>query len=109
MNKLFYIILTIVSTALFTACNPIVDIQNVSNTITSSDQLQATVTQVMYNGYKTNKVYVHCTSPVNCQWTDGVNTMCSSDTALVLLLKGAQTITLNTMTLDGTQLSKDLA
>ena len=107
MNKLFYIMLTIFSLALFVGCDPIVDVQNVNNTITSADQLQATVSQVMYNGYKTNKVYVHCTSPVNCQWTDGVNTMCSSDTALVLLIKGAQSITVNTMTLDGTLLSKD--
>lgn len=107
MNKLFYIIFSIVLVTLFTACDPIQDHIGYGTVVTSADQLQATVTNIMDNNLKTNKVKVHCTSPVNCQWTDGINTFISNDTVMVLFNTGSQTITLNTLTVDGTKLTKD--
>ncbi len=107
MKKIFYILLTLILVALFGACNPIENREDVGDLITSVDQVNATVTQVLYNGFKTNKVSVHCTSPVNCQWTDSVNTYCSTDTAVILLVKGTQTITLTALAADGTRFTKN--
>jgi len=107
MNKLFYIIFTVIFMALFTSCDPIQEKIGYGDVITSADQLQATITNVMDNNQKTNKVRVHCTSPVNCQWTDGVNTVVGSDTVMTLMATGALKVTLNTLTADGTKLTKD--
>jgi hypothetical protein len=107
MNKLFYILYTIVLVGLFASCDPIQNDMGYGTVITSADQLQATVTNVMDGTKKTNKVIVHCTSPVNCQWTDGVNTSVGTDTTMILMKTGTLKVTLNTMTVDGTKLTRD--
>jgi hypothetical protein len=107
MNKLFYILYTIVLVGLFASCDPIQNDMGYGTVITSADQLQATVTNVMDGTKKTNKVIVHCTSPVNCQWTDGVNMSVGVDTTLILMKTGTLKVTLNTTTVDGTKLTRD--
>jgi len=107
MNKLFYIALTFLFVTFLSGCDPITDIQGVGTVITSADQLQVTITPVMDNALKTNKVKVHCTSPVLCQWTDGVKKYNSNDTVMTLFITGSITIKLNAMAADGTILTKD--
>jgi hypothetical protein len=107
MNKIIYILSTFILVALFTACDPIVDVQSVGTVITSADQIVATVTPVMDGTLKTNKVKVHCTSPVSCQWTDGVKTYISNDTVMTLFVKGDIAIKLSAMAADGTIFTKD--
>jgi len=109
MKKLSYILLTSVFLAIFAACNPIEDKVGVGELITSADDIQATVTPILDNGQNTNKVKVNCTSPVLCQWTDGVKTYVSNDTVMTLFVKGEQTITLNALAADGTKLTKDFS
>lgn len=106
MKYIFNSIIAGVLTALFLACDPIVDEKGVGEVITSADQIQATITPVVQNGLNTNNVKVSCTSPVSCQWTDGVNLYASSETELTLLLAGSQTITLNALAADGTVFEK---
>lgn len=106
MNKLFYITLTFVLVALFSACDPIVDVQGVGTILTSADQLQSTLTPVMDGTQKTNKVKVHCTSPVLCQWAAGPKTYVSNDTTVLLFGKGEQTVKLTVLAADGTQFTK---
>ncbi|MHB9056890.1 MAG: hypothetical protein ACYC2P_12185 [Paludibacteraceae bacterium] len=107
MKKSIYFIFTFILTTIFMACEPIVLRDSIGDIITSADQLQATVTPIMDGTKVTNKVKVSCTSPVVCQWTDGVKTYISNDTALTLFVTGNQTITLNAMTNDGKIYTKD--
>jgi hypothetical protein len=106
MNKIIYILSAFILVTLFTACDPIVDSIGVSNVVTSADQITSTITPVMYKTYKTNKVKVHCTSPVLCQWSGGPTTYISNDTTVLLFGKGAQSIKLIALAADGTQLTK---
>ena len=106
MNKIFYIISAFILVALFSACEPIVNPVDMGAIITSADELQATVTPVMDGTKKTNKVIVNCTSPVSCQWTDGVKTYVSNNTEMVLFVTGKIDITLNAMLADGSILTK---
>lgn len=107
MRKLFYTIFTVALVALFASCDPIQDKVDYGTVITSADQLQATVTPVMDGNLKTNKVIIHCTSPVMCKWTDGVKTYISNDSAMTLFVKGNATITLTAMSADGTIVTKN--
>ncbi|HNX12393.1 MAG TPA: hypothetical protein PKH68_05335 [Paludibacteraceae bacterium] len=106
MNKIFYIISAFILVALFSACEPIVNPVDMGTIITSADELQATVTPVMDGTKKTNKVIVSCTSPVSCQWTDGVKTYTSNNTEMILFVPGDIEITLKAMAADGTVLTK---
>lgn len=106
MKKLFYIAFTVVAAALFASCDPIVDNVEVGDVITSADQIEATITPVMHKTYKTNKVKVHCTSPVLCHWAGGPTTYISNDTTILLFAKGNQSIKLTAMAADGTILTK---
>ena len=106
MNKIFYIISAFILVALFSACEPIVNPVDMGAIITSADKLQATVTPVMNGTKKTNKVIVNCTSPVSCQWTDGVKNYVSNNTEMILFVTGDIEITLKAMTADGTVLTK---
>lgn len=101
MKNLYYSIITLVLVSLFVSCDPIVDEKGVGELITSADQIEATITPIIQNGKNTNKVKVHCTSPVSCQWTDGVNTYTTTETEMTLLLPGKQTLTLSAMAADG--------
>lgn len=106
MNKLFYIALTVVFAMLFASCDPIVDVQGVGEVLTSADQINATITPVMFKTYKTNKVKVHCTSPVLCSWAGGPKSYISNDTTILLFGKGVQTVTLTAMAADGSLITK---
>jgi hypothetical protein len=59
------------------------------------------------NGKNSNKVHVRCTSPVICQWSDGVNTLTATEGILIILIPGQQTITLTARTPDGKTHTKD--
>lgn len=107
MKKIIYSIISFVLVAVFSSCDPIVDREGVGALITSADQIQATVTPIVFNGQNTNKVKVHCTSPVLCQWSDGVKTYISNDTAMTLFATGDQTITLTGLAADGSKYAKD--
>jgi len=109
MKKLINILLTSIFLAIFASCDPIENREGVGALITSADQIQATVTPIQDNGKNTNKVKVSCTSPVSCQWTDGVKNYVSNDTEMTLFVKGTQTITLKAMAADGTVLTKDFS
>lgn len=106
MKYLSNLIIAVFCTSLFLACDPIVDKTDVGEVITSADQIEAFITPVTHDGLKTNKVKVSCSSPVSCQWTDGVNLYSSSETELTLLVPGVQTITLKALAADGTLLEK---
>ena len=106
MKNLFYSILTLAFISLLVACDPIVNDVGINNLITSADQIQATVTPVVVDGKNSNKVQVHCTSPVLCQWTDGILTYVNNDTEMILFSTGDITITLNALASDGNQLTK---
>ncbi|GHT42906.1 hypothetical protein AGMMS49965_15480 [Bacteroidia bacterium] len=105
MKKIFLFFAVFAATALWTGCEPIVDKHDAGGSIAATE-LQATATSVVKDGKNTNKVHVRCTSPVLCQWSDGVNTLTATEGYLTLLLTGEQTITLTAMTADGTTLTK---
>jgi hypothetical protein len=107
MKNIFYIITAFVVISLFPACEPIVEEVNIGEVITSEDQIMAEVNSVVVDGKKTNKVTVKCTSPVACQWTDGVNTLSSNYGELILLIEGQQTIEFKAMAADGTIFTKE--
>lgn len=107
MKNLFYSIVTAAFIYLFAACDPIVDNVAVNNVVSSADQIQATVTPLVVNGKNSNKVQVHCTSPVLCQWTDGILTYVSNDTVMTLFSTGNVNITLNALASDGKSYSKE--
>jgi len=107
MKNLFYSILTLAFITLFSACDPLIRNVDVNNVITSADQIQATVTPIVVNGQNSNKVQVHCTSPVLCQWTDGILTYVSNDTVMTLFSTGDINITLNALTAMGDTITKD--
>ncbi len=109
MKNLFYSTITLVIALLFVACDPIEDTNSVGTIITSADQIEATVTPVVIDGQNTNKVIVHCTSPVVCQWTDGISTYTSNNTEMLLLVKGTQTINLSAKAADGTIFEKEFS
>ena len=106
MKKIFYIAFTLIFAVMFASCDPLVDVKSVGEVVTSADQINTTITPVMFKTYKTNKVKVHCTSPVLCQWSGGPTTYISNDTTILLFGKGAQTVKLTAMAADGTQLTK---
>ncbi|GHT72366.1 hypothetical protein FACS189456_0680 [Bacteroidia bacterium] len=105
MKKIFLSIAVLTAAALWTGCEPIVDKHDAGGGIAATE-LQATATAVVQNGKNSNRVYVHCTSPVLCQWSDGVNTLAATEGYLTLLLTGEQTITLTAKTADGATLTK---
>ena len=105
MKKIVYLIALIIG-AFTVACDPIVDNVGVGDVITSADQIEATVTPVMIGSYNTNKVKVHCTSPVICQWSGGPTVYVSNDTTVLLFVKGEQDIILTAMANDGTTYTK---
>jgi len=106
MKNIFYSVLTFVLVTVFSACDPIVDEKGVGEVITSAEQIEASIAPVVQDGKNTNKVKVHCTSPVLCQWTDGVNIYTSSETEMTLLVSGSQTITLTALAADGNTFEK---
>jgi hypothetical protein len=93
------------------ACDPVTDpvSETAGGTIASASELQATVTVAQVNGKKTNKVHVCCTSPVICQWSDGVNTLTATEGDMIMLTQGQQTITLTARTPDGKTFTKDFS
>ncbi|SHE39162.1 hypothetical protein [Dysgonomonas macrotermitis] len=106
MKHILYSIATLIVATLFISCDPIQDDKSMGEVVTSVDQINATVTAVVHDGKNTNKVKVNCTSPVSCQWTDGVNILTSTEGELTLVVEGAQTITLKAMAADGTIFEK---
>jgi hypothetical protein len=109
MKKIFYTVAVVLITALWVACEPGTESESVGTLLTSADQLQAEVTSVVVNGKNANKVQVKCSSPVVCQWTDGVSTLSSNEGELTLLLVGNQTVTLTAMAADGKKYTKDFS
>ncbi|GHT13134.1 hypothetical protein AGMMS4956_08820 [Bacteroidia bacterium] len=91
----------------FAACEPITDTYSEGQVVASASELKATAEAVVVNGKNSNKVYVHCTSPVLCQWTDGVNTLSATEGYLTLLLTGEQTITLTATAANGSKFTKE--
>jgi hypothetical protein len=106
MKNLVYTAIIICAAVFGMACDPIIDSRGTGTSVTSADQIQASVTSVVVNGKQTNKVTLSCSSPVLCQWTDGVNTLSNNDTEMILLIQGKQTITLNALAADGTMFRK---
>ena len=111
-----YINLLVIALSMFASCEPILDRGGIGDVINSVEQLEATVTPVM-NGTKTtnkvvvtkttNKVVVNCTSPVVCQWSNGVKTYNTNNTELLLFIPGSQIVSLKAMTNDGKVLEKN--
>lgn len=95
--------------ALFMACDPIKDVQGVGTVLTSADQIQATVTCEKDGTSNSNKILVHCTSPVLCKWTDAFSSAVGTETSLLALGVGVDTVTLTAVNNDGTILSKKYA
>ncbi|MDR2467022.1 MAG: hypothetical protein LBD35_06475 [Prevotellaceae bacterium] len=87
------------------SCEPITKEIGAGDAISSVDQIRASVTQ---EG-NTNKVHVYCSSPVVCQWTDGVNLLTSNEGDLILLVRGAQTIVMTAMAADGKTFTKEFS
>jgi hypothetical protein len=86
-------------------CEPIrYEVEN-TDILTDASQIEATVTKVTRNGYD-NVAHVHCTSPVLCQWTDGINTFIGTEGDFTLLLQGENTITLTARAADGKTYTK---
>ncbi len=105
MNKFLNIAFALVLAVLCVACNPVEKDFGVGDVVTSVDQLNVTVTPVMFKTYKTNKYKVHCTSPVLCKWTTTASYV-SNDTTVMILGKGTQNIRLTAMAADGSVLTK---
>jgi hypothetical protein len=98
--------LFIAVTTTFVACEPYVVSEGVGKIVTSVDEIQATVTQVVENGKNTNKVNLACTSPVLCQWTDGVN-LVNANEGEMLLTEGQHTVVLTALAAEGNKFTKN--
>lgn len=88
------------------ACDPIEDRDKMTGSITA-DQIQATVKVEQVNGKNVNKVTFECTSPINCQWTNGVLTKAGISGEMLMFVTGDQTITLTGICGDGSVIKKD--
>lgn len=96
----------LVASLSFVACDPIEDREKMTGSITA-DQIQATVTVEQVNGKNVNKVKFSCSSPISCQWSNGVNVLSASSGELLLFLQGEQMITLTGLNSDGTIVTKE--
>jgi hypothetical protein len=104
MKKITYSIIMGVA-LLLGGCEPIrYEVDN-TGILTDVSQIEATVTKVTRNGYD-NVAHVHCTSPVLCQWSDGINTFIGTEGDFTLLLQGENTITLTARAADGKTYTK---
>lgn len=105
MNKILNIAFALAFAVLFVACNPIEKDFGTGEVVTSADQLNVTLTPVMFKTYKTNKYKVQCKSPVVCKWSTTASYI-SNDTTVLILGKGAQNIKLTAMAADGSLVTK---
>lgn len=105
MNKLINAIFVLAVACFFVSCNPIEKNFGVGDVVTSTDQLNVTITPIMFKTYKTNMYKVHCTSPVLCKWTTTPSYI-STDTTVLLFGKGSQNIKLTAFAADGSTLTK---
>ncbi|MDR3367456.1 MAG: hypothetical protein LBO71_10900 [Prevotellaceae bacterium] len=107
MKTISCYILALAALALW-ACEPITNIidEAPGGNISSAGELQATVAIVQKDGYS-NIAHVHCSSPVLCSWTDGINTFVGTEGNLEVVFAGDQTITLTARTADGKEYTKD--
>ncbi|MBP1638698.1 MAG: hypothetical protein H6Q17_281 [Bacteroidetes bacterium] len=105
MNNIIKMVFVLMVAYSFVACSPIEKDFGTGDVVTSTDQLNVTITPVMYKTYKTNKYKVHCTSPVICKWTTTASYI-SNDTTVMILGKGSQNIKLTALAADGSILTK---
>lgn len=96
----------LVASLLFAACDPIEDREKMTGSITA-DQIQATVRLEQINGKNVNKVLFECSSPISCQWTNGVLTKAGASGDMLMFTKGQATVTLTGLCGDGTIITKD--
>lgn len=100
-------ILTLLMAALsFVACDPIEDRAEMTGSITA-DQIQATVTVEQIDGQNVNKVKFSCSSPISCQWSNGVDTKTGASGEMSLFLLGENTVTLKGLCADGSIVEKE--
>jgi len=90
----------------FIACDPIENRDNIGSAITA-DEIEATVTVAQENGLNVNYVYCECSSPISCEWTNGVIKKQSNYAELIMFVPGEQTITLKGLCADGTVITKE--
>jgi hypothetical protein len=96
----------LVSLLSFVACDPINDRDEMTGSITA-DQIVASVTVEKLNGKNVNKINFTCSSPINCQWTNGVLTKAGANGDMLMFTTGKQIVTLTGMCGDGTIIKKE--
>lgn len=107
MKKLmiFSLLVTVIS---LVACDPIDDRDKMTGSITA-DQIQAIVKVEQINGKNVNKVTYECSSPISCQWTNGVLTKAGANGEMIMFLEGNQTVTLTGICGDGSMITKEFS
>lgn len=96
----------LVASLLFAACDPIEDREKMTGSITA-DQIQATVTVEQIDGQNVNKVSFKCSSPISCQWSNGILTKAGSEGDMLMFIVGTQTVTLTGVCGDGSIVTKE--
>lgn len=97
-----------VSLLSFVACNPIDDRDSMTGSITA-DQIKASVTVEQIAGKNVNKISFECSSPINCQWTNGVVTKAGANGDMLMFTTGKQTVTLTGICGDGSIIKKEFS
>ena len=82
------------------ACQPLDNREEMTGNISVED-IQATVRVEQINGKNVNKVFFECSSPISCQWSNGVETHATSSGEMLMFLTGEQTVTLTGLCGDG--------
>lgn len=88
------------------ACQPLDNREEMTGNISVED-IQATVRVEQINGKNVNKVFFECSSPISCQWSNGVETHATSSGEMLMFLTGEQTVTLTGLCGDGSVVTKD--
>lgn len=106
MKKAFlYISMLLI--VLFTACEPVENRLPMGNAITA-DQLDISVTPIMIDGKKSNKVVMENHSPVLSSWNYGVGVSQKMVDTVLLVITGDNDIIFTGLNPDGTTINKTL-
>lgn len=105
MKKILYSILALAG-LVFTACDPAEIEGGAPDQAVTAETVKYTVTQVMENGQKTNRVLLETQSPITCSWNNEVATVTGNSITTDLFHTGENQITLHGINQDGSTFDK---
>jgi len=107
MKKIFNLFVVIAAVIAFGSCDPLVKTGDPGGAITA-DQLDVTVTPVMVDGVRSNKLVLNNNSPVLSSWNYGMGMSQSAHDSVLVTSVGDMVVTFTGMNPDGSIVTKDI-